>query len=142
MIRNTSPAPDKQTDSPKQKDKICSQHNNPTYTTSYLQLPPTYIHTSYISADGPVSCCVVLCTYLTYICIPNLKATLSTLFSLLPFSVFCLFTFEIFLYFLLFYLFFVYISMILGGADVSFLFFCFWGQPDSGLICLVSFEFE
>lgn len=31
--------------------------------------------------------------------------------------------------------------MNLGGADVSFLWFCvlFWGQPDSGLICLVLF---
>lgn len=32
--------------------------------------------------------------------------------------------------------------MNLGGADVSFFGFLFWGQPDSGLICLVSFSFE
>lgn len=29
--------------------------------------------------------------------------------------------------------------MILGDADVSFFCVLFWGQPDSGLICLVLF---
>lgn len=79
MIRNTSPAPDKQTDSPKQRDKICSQRNNPIYTT-YLS---SYIHTC-ISADGPV------------LCRPHF----------LPFSVFCLLPFAFGTFFTLLFTFF------------------------------------
>lgn len=127
MIRNTSPG--RQTGQRVQterQDTLCSQHNNPTYTT-YLT---SYKHT-YISADGPVLCCIVLyCIHKVHMQ-PKPQGHIFYPFQSL---VFCLLRF-----YFTFYLFFCIKSMILGGADVSFFCVLFWGQPDSGLVCLVSF---